>query len=261
MITIVLIVLLLSIRNKDNHEKYPFLGALLVLTIFVFSVRMHERYMYPGLVLLLFAFIYKPSKLNFLCYGGFSLMHFYNTAWVLFHYDPGNYDRKAPIFIAVSTGMLLCIGLLYYITYRLYKSPHVPLITWENAGFSNTNYQSGSVKYSGNRSAIGNWILGKQYSSPTPSEPKVKLTKIDILLMTIITLVYGAIALYDLGATDAPETHYDMGYQETIELDFGENEKELEIEILLKTYIEFPFTIGQEIEEINFKKRCFYVFF
>ena len=33
-----------------------------------------------------------------------------------------------------------------------------------------------------------------------------------------------------------------------------ENEKKLEIEILLKTYIEFPFSIGQEIEEINFKK-------
>ena len=33
-----------------------------------------------------------------------------------------------------------------------------------------------------------------------------------------------------------------------------ENEKELEIEILLKTYIEFPFFKGQEIDEINFKK-------
>ena len=33
-----------------------------------------------------------------------------------------------------------------------------------------------------------------------------------------------------------------------------ENEKELEIEILLKTYIEFPFSKGQEIDEINFKK-------
>ena len=36
------------------------------------SVRMHERYMYPGLLLLLLAYVYKPSRLTYLCYGGFS---------------------------------------------------------------------------------------------------------------------------------------------------------------------------------------------
>ena len=222
-ITIVLVVLLLSIRNKNNHEKYPFLGALLVLTIFVFSVRMHERYMYPGLVLLLFAFIYKPSKLTFLCYGGFSLMHFYNTAWVLFHYDPTNYDRKAPIFIAVSMGMLLCIGLLYYITYKLYRGPAAQHITWQNSGYSTGSGNTSSSNHTGTIDVISRLLLGKNSDTPRPSEKKMALTKIDFLIMAVITLVYGVSALYDLGATDAPKTCYDMKHNEAIELDFGEN--------------------------------------
>lgn len=221
-VAIVLIVLFLSIRNKDNHEKYPFLGALLVLTIFVFSVRMHERYMYPGLVLLLFAFILNPSKLTFLCYGGFSVMHFYNTVWVLFFYDPTNYDRKAPVFMAVSTGMLLCIGLLYYITYKLYRGPEVQQITWQNAGFSIGSRNTSSNR-TGSFDTIRQLFLGKGFGIPCPSEGRATLTKVDFLIMAVITLVYGVIALYDLGATDAPETHYDMLYLESIELDFGEN--------------------------------------
>ena len=229
-VAIVVIVLILSIRLKDNYEKYPFLGALLVLTIFVFSVRMHERYMYPGLVLLLLAFIYKPSKLTYLCYGGFSIMHFYNTAWVLFHYDPGNYDRKAPIFIAVSIGMLLCAGFLYYVTYRLYGGPKAPMLTWQNSGFGGYADTSRSRKSGNNSSyhrgssfsAMVQHIFGKPDDTPRPSEKTVGLTKIDFILMAVITLVYGCIALYDLGNMDAPETHYDMEYEDTLVFDFGE---------------------------------------
>lgn len=228
-VAIVIVVLLLSIRLKKTYEKYPFLGALLVLTIFVFSVRMHERYMYPGLVLLLFAFIYKPTGLTYLCYGGFSIMHFYNTAWVLFHYDPTNYDRKAPVFLAVSLGMLLCSGLLYYVTCKCYRTLSGPQISWANASF--VANPSGSTT-SGNKSrsckkdiitTLRRALTSRRDDSPKPSEKNVALTKIDFLIMAVITLVYAGIALYDLGSTEAPETHYDMEYHNSIILNFGEN--------------------------------------
>ena len=58
-------------RTSPPMEASP----LLVISIFVLSVRMHERYMYPGLLLLLLAYVYKPSRLTYLCYGGFSILH------------------------------------------------------------------------------------------------------------------------------------------------------------------------------------------
>ena len=119
-IAAIALMLFISLRRPGSREKYPFLGALLILTVFSFSVRMHERYMYPGLLLLLFAYLYKPRRSVFLCYGGFSVMHFLNTADVLLFYDPADYDRRDPFVLAVSCGMLLCTGLLLYDAFRLY---------------------------------------------------------------------------------------------------------------------------------------------
>ena len=108
-----LLVLVIGLRRREDREKYPFLAALFMATVFVFSVRMHERYLYPAVVLLLTACIYKPSKKLYLCYCGFSLLLFYNMAHVLFFYDPSNYDRKAPVILMVSAGMLACLAFLY----------------------------------------------------------------------------------------------------------------------------------------------------
>ena len=141
----VAVTLVLGLRNRQDMEKYPFLGAFLLLTIFVFSVRMHERYMYPALILLLFAYTYKPAKLIFLCYGGFSVMHFYNTADVLFFYDPANYNRKSTVILLVSAGMLGCAALLFYTAYQFYRGVGARQVNWQSvdAQFSNGRLSGG----------------------------------------------------------------------------------------------------------------------
>ena len=88
--------------------------------MFLFSVRMHERYMYPALALLLFCCLYKPRRLSGNASVGFAALHFYNTANVLYHYDPQNYDRKAPIILLVSAGMLCCLYDFYKIIWKYY---------------------------------------------------------------------------------------------------------------------------------------------
>lgn len=213
-VAVVLLVLYLSIRGKKDTEKYPFLAALLILAIFVFSVRMHERYMYPGLPLLLLAYIYRPSGYTFLCYGGFSAMHFYNTAQVLFFYDPQNYDRKTPAIILTSAGMLICSGFLFYLTWLLYrrKSPVQPV--WQ------ANAPAGSAP------GFFPWIKtgsrAKAKKDPVRrSRRALPLKWTDIVIMLVITLAYGCFALYDLGDMKAPSTAYDMTYNQAIELDFG----------------------------------------
>ena len=201
----VLLALFLSLRCRRDREKYPFLGALLVITIYMFSVRMHERYLYPGLLLLLFAYLYKPSRLTYLCYGGFSILHFYNTANVLFFYDPANYDRKAPIILVVSAGMLVCTGLLFYAAYLYYRGVDAPQIMWTP-------------------------VFPER---PPQASRRGKALKIsDFFCMLSITLIYSAFALYDLGDRTAPITTYDMVQNQSIELDFGQ-----EIPAALSYYI------------------------
>lgn len=207
---VIVLLLLFSIRNQKSREKYPFLGALLILSIFVFSVRMHERYLYPGLLLLLFAYVYRPDRRLYLCYGVFSLLHFLNTADVLFFYDPADYDRKSPFILAVSGGMLIAIGLLYHTAFRLRNGnppltpPPCPL---SREGKKAGDFSFRSLFFTGRPPEVS-----RRSSSPKPA---------DILCMTLITLVYGCFALHNLGDRQAPSSSCDMVQNQSAELDFG----------------------------------------
>ncbi len=216
---VIALVLFLSIRNKEDSGKYPFLAALLILTVFVFSVRMHERYMFPGLLLLLFAYVYRPSKYTFLCYGGFSVMHFYNTAYVLFFYDPYHYDRKAPAIILTSAGMLVCAGFLIFTTWLLCRKKNPAAPGWKEINAS-AHARAGSPSgRSSQKKAVKAFKNGQKIIQP--SEKGLPLKRADIVIMLVITLAYSGFALYDLGDRKAPVTAYDMTYSQTIELNFG----------------------------------------
>lgn len=195
---IVAFTLLISLRNRTDSSKYPLLGAFIILTMFVFSVRMHERYLYPGLVLLLFTYLYKPVKPFFLCYSLFTLLHLYNTAHVLFFYDPVNYDRKSPVILVVSAGMVLCACYFYKVIFCYYsgKKP-VPAV-------SSSTVSKPSVRG----------------CAPRASVKTAPLSRWDLLFLTVITLLYSAFALYDLGSRTAPETSLEITQGQSIVLEF-----------------------------------------
>lgn len=200
-------VLFISLRNRKRQEKFPLLGALMIFSVYLFSVRMHERYLFPGLLLLMFAYVFRPSRLLFLCYAGFSVMHFYNTADVLFFYDPSNYDRHSPVIVLVSVGMLICGGVLFYTVKRLYGKNAVT--AQEEAALDAallSRLHSGAEKTG---------------SAPRPSQKALPLRKADIICMTAVTVVYACFALYDLGDMQAPSTAYDMTQGQSLEFDFG----------------------------------------
>lgn len=209
---IVVITFIISLRIKEAQAKYPLIGAFIILTMFVFSVRMHERYMYPGIILLLLAFLYKPIKPLYLCYGAFSVLHFYNTAHVMFHYDPQNYDRKAPVIILVSTGMILGIFYLYSIIVRFYiKGNELPALNASSGNHSSTKSKGKASERE------------KSVSAPCPSKKCIPFRKADWIIMICITALYSVFALHDLGDTSAPQSGYELSQDESITLDFGEN--------------------------------------
>lgn len=199
-------VLLLSLRNRSQKDKYPFLAALMICSVFLFSVRMHERYLYPGLLLLLLACVLRPSRLLWFCYAGFSVLHFYNTADVLFFYNPAAYDRHAPLILWVSAGMLLCGILLFYIAGQSYgktASQSAALSAWSLSPSSASRTDSKTEKW-----------------APRPSDKKSPLKRADLLYMTGITLLYSCIALYHLGDHNSPVTAFEMTGGQSLEFDF-----------------------------------------
>lgn len=204
----VVLTLYLSLRNRKRPEKYPFLAAFLIVSIFLFSVRMHERYLYPALALLLLAYLYLPSRLTALCYGGFSVMHFYNTANVLFFYDPANYDRKSPAIVLVSAGMLVCAGILYYTAFLFFGGGSA---CGERIAALETDGGMGEQR-----------LFPAEHYLPRSSRKPLPLTKKDMLCMLVITAVYSCFALYDLGEHTAPVSAFSMNQNQSIELRFPE---------------------------------------
>ncbi len=180
--------LLFSLLLRKDTTKYPFLCALVILTMFTCSVRMHERYLYPGLICLLFAFLYRPCRSLFICYGAFSILHFYNTAHVLYFYDPDTYDPRSSFIRIISLGTVCCLVYLYHSAFYIYLSPAL-----RNPAFP-----------------------------PLPSSPKLPFDRRELLFLIPVMLLYSIFALYDLGDRTAPESVYAMEQGESIRLSFEE---------------------------------------
>ncbi len=209
-IIIVLIVLfsaILFFKAKKSADRYFISAAFLIISMFLFSVRMHERYLFPALILLLFAYIKRPLKSIMACYIGFSVLLFYNTAHILFFYNVENYNRKAPIFIVVSACMVVC-GIFFY--RNLYLHHVKQTASCELFGEFYPLPSTLSV-YSDKKS------FGSRYM-PRPSEKSLPFTRVDIIIMLLITTIYSVFALYDLGDTKAPQSDYLMKQGESVTL-------------------------------------------
>ena len=222
---IVLFTFVIALRCRKEPSRYFCLGAFIILTMFLFSVRMHERYMYPGLALLLFCCLYKPSGSLWKCYTGFAVLHFYNTANVLYHYDPQNYDRRAPIILLVSAGMLCCLYYFYRIIWKYYVHGEAVPATVAGGQTGTAHKSSG---HTASTAAAGNFgsLLREHFLSPLepiPSEENIRFTKLDLCLLLAICVLYSCFALHDLGDRKAPVTTYDMALNQTIELEFSED--------------------------------------
>lgn len=219
---IVLFTFVIAMRCRKEPSRYFCLGAFIILTMFLFSVRMHERYMYPGLAMLLFCCLYKSSGALWKCYTGFAVLHFYNTADVLYHYDPQNYDRKAPIIFLVSAGMLCCLYYFYKIIWKYYV--HTEGVPSAAKSHRTTSRKSSARSTSVASGARPGQLLREHFLSPLepiPSEEKIRFTKLDLCLLLAICILYSCFALYDLGDRKAPATTYNMVQNQTIELEFA----------------------------------------
>lgn len=188
----------------SDKSKYYFTGAMLAFMTFMLSTKMHERYAFPAMVLLLAAFIVSLNPKHYLMYILLSASQFFNTAWVLFVYsqDSGKYFRSAPVTIA----SIINLALLMYIIYVSVK---------KEAAVKPKPVQ---IKHEENKST-----QTKKVFSPEVSAVFKKISRFDVIAMAVITLIYSAVALYDLGDMHAPQSYYMLSNGQSAVIDLGQD--------------------------------------
>lgn len=183
--------------KSKNKAKYYFAGAILAFFTYMLSTKMHDRYAFPAIILMLMAFVVAPNIKNYLMFVLVSLSQFFNTAWVLFVYeqDPGKYFKSTTVTVA----SFINIALLVYIIYEAQKM------------YVANKFETAKIK------TTAKTIAKKAYNKPSQTAKPMKfalstvfpkITRVDVIAMAIITLIYSGIALYDLGDMHAPESEY-----------------------------------------------------
>lgn len=202
-------------RKKTNGSKYFFIGAFIAAGFFTFSVRVHERYMFPVFVLLLCAYLYRPLKAYLFAFMGLTLAQV-NNIWHAFkYYDAANFDWEATyprvigVFHVVMFGVLVYIGVRYFVLEA--KLPEVAAV--ENLEGNTKKQKAAAAAATQTEDSFIDFGFLQNGCKPRLSEDRKRLTKIDVIAMLAITLVYGAIALFNLGDMDAPQTYWETGEQ------------------------------------------------
>ncbi len=200
----------LFIKKMKCTERYYLTGSFLIITMFLFSTRMHERYLFPGMLLLLMSYITSGKKSWMYCYLGLSVSHFLNVWHVLYHYDPHNYNAKAPAILFTSF-LTVATGIYYYV--MLYKD--------------RKNIDPVPVIQKNGTTASPSAFLTKllQPKEPVTSRKALPFIWKDWVAMLGITLFYACFTFYQLGNTTAPQTEYPIPYYTYLELSSADGQQ------------------------------------
>ena len=203
--------------SKKTENRYFYTAAFICFSIFVLSVRMHERYAFPAIVLMLCAFCISLKTQEFFIYLGISALQFINMVHVLFYYNPETFYSSGFNNIGILLGWITVVLLIFFWYYS----------------FKNKEKQ----------------IIREHENSFTGSR---KIVRNDLIFMTAITVIYAAVAFYNLGDRIAPQTHLDITSSNSVTIDLENNENISQVMIYLgPTELSEENTLGIKITDEN----------
>lgn len=178
--------------RKRNRGALSLAAGLGVLLIFTFGHYMHERYMIPALLLILLAYLYYGDRRLLAAFGGLSTTSLLNVLcafYVVNHPDSRGHVYDVITFIG-SLGTVVMAVYLSVISVQILALDRIP---------QPLRLEELPKKRLPRRVSI----------LPTiPTDNKLHYTKKDIFFVLAITLVYGVVALTNLGSTSAPQTYW-----------------------------------------------------
>ena len=210
--------------KQRKQENIFALAAFFVTSFYILAPRMHERYLFPAILLLLFAFIQSHDKRFLYVFGVLSISQLYNMVIVL---QVTHVPADDPILVIFSAVNVIAFGYLCYLMY--YYTKHATLAVESKYYVVETYAQAkppiGSapeiLPTSAGAAKPNRW----QQSLYAGREGKrVRWNKLDSIWMLAITVVYGVVALINLGQTYNPETYWRPSVRnETYVADMGKD--------------------------------------
>ncbi len=204
---------LMWFARKERAKEVVFpAAALLMFTVYIFSVKMHERYVFPSMLFILLSYFYTKNKDYLFIFSGLSFFHFLNVAYVL--YLDNSYVSPTSIqIILLSAGHVLVY--IFFVA-ELYF-----------------DFVVGKKKTNKKKSSSQSETTGKKSStteknapvliSPTCEVCERKITKKDVIICSVITLIYAAIAFYALGDHVSANTSWEPSEGESVVLEADED--------------------------------------
>ena len=203
----------LFIKGRERNRGALYLaGALMIVLIFTLGHYMHERYMIPALLLLIMAYLYYRDRRILIAFGAVSVTALLNVTAAMYVVD---HQAARGVFYNVYTAAgsvleLLSCGYLTYVSFRiLWQGQLLPSLVPP----AETARETRAVPASSGKQPV---------LPPLPVDNGLHYSRRDILSLLCLVLVYGVVALTNLGTTSFPETHWESaGAGETITVDFG----------------------------------------
>lgn len=187
-------------RTYTPREGGLYLSAACMMgMIYTFGHYMHERYLFPVLLLLLFAYLYERDRRILISFCGMTVVLLFNALAAMYIVDHQTlrgtyYDALTRVGAAaelVSFLYLLWISIDILVRDRIRKPIPAPEQKKPQA--------NAQMQQAGRKEAI---------LPPLPTDNRLLYTRKDWLLLIGLTLVYGVVALTNLGSLAAPETYW-----------------------------------------------------
>lgn len=189
-------VLYIKGRKREKHALTLSL-AWLIAALFTLGQYMHERYLFPALLLVLVAFIFYRDRRLVTAFLWMTCSALFNAMMAFVIVD--NQQARGIIYdVVTAAGSLMNIGAFGYLTYTCCDIVfrHIKRPAFAEAKLERV----------------------KPEGLPEPVDAKLRYTKRDRLYVIALTLVYGVVALVNLGTTTAPETYWTGANGDTVSI-------------------------------------------
>ncbi|GAA0134547.1 hypothetical protein YSY43_13870 [Paenibacillus sp. YSY-4.3] len=194
-------------RGRDLSKTY-FIALALIVIVFVAGTKMHERYMFPALLLCLFSFIQSRDRRLLYLYLGFSLTQYVNVAYVLGYLNLGMSPGNDGIVLLCSLANVVLLVCTLVVGYRIYVQKRRQPI----------KHQAGEVQEANDALLLAELASKGKWQGLY----KIRFQSRDWFWVSLVTLLYGALALYQLGSAKAPVTEWKPTKPVSFYVDFGE---------------------------------------
>lgn len=212
----------MAVYFMGKGRSHLFLAAALTMQLlFALTTKMHERYILPALALLFFAYV-ETGDIRLLVSGVLASAASAVNIGVVLAYD---YLIAPNTWLGYVLGavQLAAAGLTAFTAVRLSLGARPLTLPGRRAKPVHMAKESGEKTVCAAEKRERDELLH-------PQDYRMHLKKRDFAIMGVLTLVYGAVAFYHLGATKAPQTGYvSTAAGETVVLDLGENQEDFHL--------------------------------